>query len=522
VFSIVDIAAKRAALTPDKVALHEVAGGARLTYRELDARACRFAEALRDRGVAAGDRIAILTHNAASFFEILFACGKARIVLVPLNWRQTVSELAPLLDDSGPRMLLHDTGNAALAQALAAARPGLPLVPVLAEEESPTAGSYQALRDAAVERHDWDPVWPADGLWYMLYTSGTTGRPKAVMQTFGMAHANFVNLTSAIDLTAHDITPNYLPLFHTAGINLHTLPTLIAGGSVKVLPGFDADRFFDLIEAGELTALLAVPAIYQALAVHERFAAADLSKVRSWSSGGAPLPHSLIDLYASRGVTICQGYGMTETGPTTFLLRPEETAGKRGAVGRPLLMTESRIVGPDGRDVPAGESGELLIRGANVTPGYWNRPDATAEALDADGWLHTGDVARADADGYVTIVDRIKDMYISGGENVYPVEVEHVLHGHPDILEAAVVGLPDSRWGEVGRAYLIPRAGRRIDEAEVKAYCRERLAAYKVPKSIAVVDDLPRTPAGKVRKHVLRADAVQEATQAATRAGVAS
>ncbi|MGE5145228.1 MAG: AMP-binding protein, partial [Candidatus Eiseniibacteriota bacterium] len=317
-----------------------------------------------------------------------------------------------------------------------------------------------------------------------------------------------VNLTGAIDLTARDVTLNYLPLFHTAGINLHTLPTLIAGGSVVVLPGFDADRFFDLIEAGRITALLAVPAIYQALSVHARFADADLSKVRSWSSGGAPLAHALIDIYAKRGVTLCQGYGMTETGPTTFLMRPEEAERKLGAVGRPLMMTESRIVGVDGRDVAAGEAGELLIRGANVTPGYWNRPDATAETLDADGWLHTGDVARVDADGYVYIVDRIKDMYISGGENVYPAEVENVLAGHPDVLEASVIGVPDERWGEVGCAYVIPRPGRAVDDAALRVYCREHLAGYKVPKSFVVVDDLPRTPAGKVRKHVLRAEAM--------------
>ncbi|SME92116.1 fatty-acyl-CoA synthase [Tistlia consotensis] len=514
-FSLLDIAAKRAELSPDKTALEELVSGARISYRELDRRACRFAAALRGLGLAEGERIAILSHNRAAFFEILFACAKARVVLVPLNWRQTVAELAPLLDDCRPRLLLHDAPCAALAEALGQARPGLSLLAVEEEGTGPRPGSYQALRDKAEERRDWDPVWPAEGLWYLLYTSGTTGRPKAVMQTFGMAHANFVNLASAIDLTAGDVTPNYLPLFHTAGINLHSLPTLIAGGTVKVLPGFDAERFLDLIESGGVTALLAVPAIYHALAALPRFAAADLSKVRSWSSGGAPLPATISALYAARGVTLCPGYGMTETGPTTFLTRPEEALCKPGSVGRPLLMTQCRIVGPDGRDLPPGEAGELLLRGANVTPGYWNRPDATAETIDRAGWLRSGDIARADAEGFVFIVDRIKDMYISGGENVYPAEVEAALLGHPEVAEVAVVGIADERWGEVGRAYVVPRPGGSPDEAGLRAWCRERLAGYKVPKSVVLVEALPRTPAGKVQKHLLRARGTEPARQEA-------
>lgn len=509
-FHIPDIAAKRAALMPDKVALEEVAGAAALTYRQLDDRARRFAAALHGLGIGPGERVALLMHNAAAFFEILFACAKARVVLVPLNWRLTLAELAPLLQDCAPRLLLHDAAHAPLAAALARSRPGLSLARIQAEAEPAAADSYQALRDAAPAGREADPRWPADGLWYLLYTSGTTGRPKAVMHTFGMALANFVNLTAAIDLTARDVTPNYLPLFHTAGINLHSLPTLMAGGSVKVLPGFDAGRLLELIDAGTLTAVLAVPAVYQALSLHPRFADADLSKVRSWTSGGAPLPPALFELYVRRGVTLCQGYGMTESGPTTFLMRPEEALLKPDAVGRPLPMTEARIVGPDGRDLPPGQAGELWLRGANVTPGYWNRPDASAEAIDAAGWLRTGDVARADPDGFHHIVDRIKDMYISGGENVYPAEVEAVLAAHPDVLEAAVAGVPDQRWGEVGRAWLVPRPGRRIDDDGIRDYCRERLAGYKVPKSVAVVDALPRTPAGKVQKHVLQAAARQE------------
>ena len=366
-------------------------------------------------------------------------------------------------------------------------------------------GSFQALVDAQDDPGDWPLDWPAEGVWYMLYTSGTTGLPKAVLQTFAMAYGNHINLAGATDLTSRDVTPNYLPLFHTAGINLHTMPTLIVGGSVKVLPGFDPDRLLDLIGGGELTALLAVPAVYQALSIHPKFASTDLTKVRSWTSGGAPLPDAVLDLYLSRGAAICQGYGMTETGPTVFLMDPDNVTAKPGSVGKPWMMTRIRIVDAEGHDVERGDSGELLMKGPNITPGYFNRPEATAAALDADGWLHSGDVARQDDDGYVYIVDRIKDMYISGGENVYPAEVENLLHSHPDVHEAAVVGLPDDRWGEVGRAYLIAAPGRAIDADAIIAYCRENLAAYKVPKSVRVVTELPRTPAGKVKKHELLA-----------------
>lgn len=490
---VFDYAAKRAHLDPDKTALHEVVTGRRLTYGALDRNATRLADALLSRGLEPGDRVAVLCHNCAAFFELLFACGKARLVLVPLNWRQKGAELAPLLDDCGAKVLFFDHACADLAAGLS----GVTHIPM-----APAA--FDALLAAGDPTRRFDPDWPGDGVWYMLYTSGTTGRPKAVMQTFAMALANTVNIGQAIDLTSADVTPNFLPLFHTAGINLHSLPTLICGGTVKILPKFDPEALLALIDGGGLSALLAVPAVYQALSAHPRFDDTDLSRVRSWASGGAALPEGLIARYAARGVRLCQGYGMTETGPTVFLMDAAGVLDKPASVGKPQLLTRIRIVDPAGDDVPTGTRGELLIKGPGVTPGYYNRPEATAAAITADGWLRSGDIACQDAQGYVYIVDRIKDMYISGGENVYPAEVEAVLITHPDILEAAVIGVPDTRWGEVGAAYLIPRPGATPDPVAVRAWCQERLATYKLPKTLTVVADFPRTPAGKVRKHLLR------------------
>ena len=349
-----------------------------------------------------------------------------------------------------------------------------------------------------------DAVWPTDRIWYLLYTSGTTGRPKAVIQTVGMALANYVNVQQATGLGGVDRTVNFLPLFHTAGINLHTLPLFLAGGTSTVLSKFEVDPLLDLIGAGRVTILFGVPAIYQAISLSPRFTGADLTRVRHWGCGGAPLPESLIRAFLAKDVRVCNGMGMTETGPTVFLMDPEHAVDKIGSVGKPQLLSQVRLVDANGRDVGEGEQGELLFRGPNITPGYFNNPEATAAAIDRDGWLHSGDVGRRDADGYYYVVDRIKDMYISGGENVYPAEVEAALTNHAAVLEAAVIGVPDERWGEVGHAVIRLRPGASCDAEEIRTFARTRLAAYKVPRHVTVVEDYPRTAAGKVQKHILR------------------
>src|SRR5262245_28503497 len=491
--TLFDFAAKRAELSPDALAFAQFETETRHSFAQFNERAERGASLL-ERQFGSGDRLAVLCHNNVVFFELLFACGKIGAILVPLNWRQTAAELAPVLVDCGARMLLHDAPTAPLAQALAAST-GVRLG---------TFAAYDHMRAEALPSPRRDAAWPSDRIWYLLYTSGTTGRPKAVIQTVGMALANAINVQQATGLTSLDRTVNFLPLFHTAGINLHTLPVFIAGGSSTVLAKFEVDPLLDLIAAGRVSVFFGVPSIYQALSLSVRFAEVDLSRVRHWGCGGAPLPESLIRQYLRKNVRVCNGMGMTETGPTVFLMNPERAAEKIGSVGKPQLLSEVRLVDAEGRDVAPGERGEILFRGPNITPGYYNNAEATAAAITADGWLRSGDVAYRDAEGYYFIVDRVKDMYISGGENVYPAEVEGVLCNHPAVLEAAVLGVADARWGEVGHAAVRVRPGHTLAAPELRAFARTQLAAYKVPKYVTVLEDFPRTAAGKVQKHMLR------------------
>ena len=489
--AIPDLAAKRAALTPDAVALEELATGATRTYAQLDARADAAAAALAARGVRAGDRVAILCRQRIAFFEILFGCARLGAVLVPLNWRMPPAELDGLIADAEPALLLHDAADAGTVARLAAAPPALCL-----------DRDYEAALAAAPERRS-HPTWPAGSTWYLLYTSGTTGRPKGVIHTYRMALANHVNIGTAIGLSAADTTAAFLPNFHTAGINLHALPTLIAGGHVILMETFEAEALVGLIAARRLDAVFAVPTVYQALLDHPRFAAAPLGHVRHWGCGGAPLPDALAERYRDLGVRVCNGMGMTETGPTAFLVDPADAWDRIGSVGKPQLLCSVRIVDAAGRDVADGEVGDLLFAGPGVTPGYWRDETATRAAFTPDGWLISGDLARRDADGFFWVAGRRKEMFISGGENVYPIEVENVLAAHPAVADVAVLGRPDPKWGEVGRAFVQPADGSRPDRDALDAYCRARLAPYKVPVSFEFVSEFPRTPGGKIQKHLL-------------------
>jgi fatty-acyl-CoA synthase len=495
------MAASRAALTPDRFAFVDARHGGAISFAGINARADALAEALSELDLSPGERVAVLCLNRADFFVILFACLKAELILVPLNWRQPPAELLPILRSSGARLLFHDAAFAEPAETVAA-EAGIARV---AMDASVTAEHDMKAMMAGASGRPFGPGRRRSGdVWYLLFTSGTTGEPKAVIYTFGMAWANAINYGQPSGLSAADISINFLPLFHTAGINLPTLPLFLAGGLSHVLPKFEPEAVLDLIEAGTLSHFFGVPAIYQAISLSDRFARLSVDGVRFWGCGGAPLSAALIRRFAERGIAVCNGMGMTETGPTLFLMDREHAAAKIGSVGKPQVLAEVRIVRPDDTVIEGAGEGELQVRGPGVTPGYFENPQATEHAFTGDGWLRSGDVARRDADGYVYIVDRMKDMYISGGENVYPAEVERVLSGHEAVLEAVVVGIDDATWGEVGHAFLLPRPGRSIEPDTVKAWCRERLAAYKVPKQVTVVDDFPRTAAGKVQKHVLK------------------
>lgn len=500
-----DLLARRAELSGDRVALIDAgAGGRRRTYAELDERASRCAAFLRDEWkIGAGDRVGILAPNTIDLFDLLFACARLGALLVPLNWRLAADELAAVVADCRPAGLVYGAEYEPQAAALSAEVPDGRLAVLGGEPGGAASWAFEPALAAAPT----DPLRPAprdeSEPWYLLYTSGTTGRPKGVIYTAGMALVNHLNIGTAIDLTSGDTTLNMLPQFHTGGINLFTLPTLLAGGTAIVQRAFRPDETLHLL-ADCVTAFFSVPTVYHELAQHPDFAVTDLSGVRVWGCGGAPAPLSLIRSYAERGIALRQGCGMTETGPTVFLLDEEHASEKAGSVGKPQILVEVKAVDGAGRDMPVGEPGELLVRGPGVTPGYWQRPDATEAAFTGDGWLRTGDVGRCDADGYWYIIDRVKDIYISGGENVFPAEIEQVLDAYPGVDEAAVVGVPDDRWGEVGAAALVTSDAAAAAD-QVRAWCRDRLAGYKVPRYVVVLDELPRNAAGKVLKPELRA-----------------
>jgi fatty-acyl-CoA synthase len=493
---IPDITAQRARLRPDAIAFRDLVRRTELTYRELEDNTQHAAGLLGNLGVVAGDRVAVLSRNRVEFFELLFACAKLGAVLVPLNWRMPARELQPLVDDAEPAALFHGEEDRAVAMELGDSEL------LLVDFDESGRDGYSARRDVS-EVVRGREFWPGDETWYLLYTSGTTGKPKAVIQTPGMAIANYVNIRQGMSISADDVSLNYLPLFHTAGINLVTLPTLIEGGEVLVLPGFEVEPIVGLLQDGAIDTFFGVPACYQQIALHP-----DFGRVRNWGCGGAPMPDHLIELYLERGARVCNGMGMTETGPTVFLMDTAMVEKKIGSVGKPQVLAGVRIVDTGGNDVVQGEEGELWFGGPNITPGYWGNEQATEAAFSGGGWLRSGDIARQDADGYYYIAGRIKDMFISGGENVYPAEVENTLAAHADILEAAVVAIPDEKWGEVGCAYVLAQPGHDIPaDDDLMRYCRDRLAAYKVPKRFVTVADFPRTAAGKIQKHLLDPEA---------------
>src|SRR4051812_48658977 len=496
---------------PDKAALVDLASGRRFTYGDLDARVSRLAGHLRDAlKVSRGDRVAVLALNTTDTMEVQFACGRIGAVFLPLNTRLTVPELQYIVGDAAPSLIIHDAELAETAVSVAR------LCKINALLLLGPGGSYEAAI-ANSEPLDKAEIVSLDDISTIMYTSGTTGLPKGAIITHGMTFWNCVNLGGPAYISPASVLLTVLPLFHTGGLNCYTNPVLHAGGTVYIMRAFDPGEALRLISdsAAGINVFFGVPSIYQFMAQHPSFAASDFSRLVIGGVGGAPMPVPLLKVWEGRGVALQQGYGMTETSPAVLTLDKEDAARKAGSSGKPVLHTEVRIVRPDGTDADVGELGELWVRGPNVTPGYWNRPEANASSF-TDGWLHTGDATRIDEEGFYYIVDRWKDMYISGGENVYPAEVENVLHQIPAIAEAAVIGIPNEQWGEVGMAIVAIRPGHTLAAEEIHAHCAANLARFKCPRLIEFVDALPRNATGKIHKPTLRNNfGVSKATDAA-------
>ncbi|MFC9503306.1 long-chain fatty acid--CoA ligase [Streptomyces sp. NPDC057002] len=484
--------ARRARKTPHRTAL--IHGDTTRTYADLYERTTRLAHALRERGIRRGDRIAYLGPNHPSYLETLFAAGTLGAVFVPLNTRLAGPEIAYQLADSGAKALVYGPSHAGLVAGL----PGSTDVRVYLE----VGEEYErAVAEAPGDPVD-EPVGAEDTC-IIMYTSGTTGRPKGAMLTHGNLTWNAVNVLVDTDLITDERALVSAPLFHTAGLNMLTLPVLLKGGACVLVEAFDPNATFDLIERHGITFMFGVPTMFDQVARHPRWPGADLSSLRILTCGGSPVPTPLIAAYQERGLTFLQGYGMTEAAPGTLFLDAEHAVTKAGSAGVPHFFSDVRVVRPDLAPVDVGEVGEVVVRGPHVMPGYWGLPEETAASF-VDGWFRSGDAAQVDEDGYVHIVDRIKDMIISGGENIYPAEIEDQLLAHPDIVECAVIGVADDKWGEVPRAVVVPRAGTALDLDEVLASLAGRLAKYKIPKSVVVADELPRTASGKLLKSRVR------------------
>ncbi|MER6305853.1 long-chain fatty acid--CoA ligase [Streptomyces sp. NPDC001657] len=484
--------ARRARKTPHRTAL--IHGDTATTYAGLHERTTRLAHALRERGIRRADRIAYLGPNHPSYLETLFAAGILGAVFVPLNTRLAGPELAYQLADSGAKALVFGPAHAGLVGELR--RDADLRAPIQVGAE------YEELIATAPAMPIDEPV-AADDNSLIMYTSGTTGRPKGAMLTHGNLTWNALNVLVDTDLTADERALVSAPLFHTAGLNMLTLPVLLKGGTCVLVEAFDPAATLDVIERHRITFVFGVPAMFDQVARHPRWAEADLSSLRILNCGGSPVPTSLIARYQERGLTFLQGYGMTEAAPGTLFLDAERAADKAGSAGVPHFFSDVRVVRPDLTPVDVGEAGEVVVRGPHVMPGYWGLPEETAASF-TDGWFRSGDAARVDEDGYVYIVDRIKDMIISGGENIYPAEIEDLLLAHPGIAECAVIGVPDDKWGEVPRAVVVPAEGGSLDPDEVLASLAGQLAKYKLPKSVVFADALPRTASGKLLKSRVR------------------
>lgn len=488
---------KRWALySPNSVAISSGETGRKLTYAQLFAQSCELAIMLRDRfGVSKGDRIACVATNELEYISLFFAVQRLGAILVPINFRFTASEVAHIVNDADARLVIYEREFLSSVEGLKRvlwAFDGGDSVVECARARNRTAASPHA-DSVAKFAADWeDPAM-------ILYTSGTTGFPKGAIISHRMIFWNSINTGLRLNLTEAEVVLTFLPLFHTGGWNVLTTPCLHRGAKVILLKKFDAELILSLCEKEKVTVLFGVPTTMDFLSRSPKFNITNLRSIRYAIVGGEPMPVPLIEIWEARGIPIRQGYGLTEFGPNVFSLNEQDSRRKMGSIGFPNFYIDAKVVDDKNQEVSAGEVGELVLRGPMSMSGYWKNEKATSEVI-RNGWLHTGDLVRKDDEGFFFVVGRKKEMFISGGENVYPAEVEKVLRKLPGVREAAVIGIPHERWGECGKAFVSFESGARLSSEEMREHCLRHLAKFKVPLEFLVMADLPKTESGKIAK----------------------
>ena len=505
-----DYLARRELYSPDKLGFIDAGKSPewRLTYRNANQRANKLANWLQSQGVSKGDRVAILAKDGYEHLDVFFACSKLGAIHTALNWRLHWQELLEIFKNTTPKILIFSDDFLESVIQLTSEYPLATLH--LDGDGTPVSLHFESTLQAASDSAVTCETLEAEDTAALIFTGGTTGLPKAAEVSHRMIAWNTLN-TVIHDITHNDVYLNVFPMFHTGGLFVYTLPQVIFGGTTIFVHEFNPEQVLDLLEREKVTVFAAVPTMYQILTQADNWEQADLSALRFCTSGGAPLPVPLVEKYtAEKGIRFKQGFGMTEFGPGIFALAPEDAIRKAGSIGRPNFFVDAQVVGDGGRFLGPIEAGELVLKGPSYCSGYFNDPEATAEFIDKKGYFHTGDVAQYDEEGYFFIVDRKKDMFISGGENVYPAEIEKALYQHPAVHMCAVIGLPDPKWGEVGKACVVLKPGASATEEELIRFMADRLAKYKVPKSVTFMKALPISAAGKILKRELRDQFIKE------------
>jgi fatty-acyl-CoA synthase len=474
------------------------------TYQEVNLRTNQLSHFLLELGIQKGDRVSVLLYNCHQYIETFFALSKIGAILVPLNWRLAGPELEFIIKDSVSRILIFDTE---FVEVVASLRLNLNLSNgnyISVGSPCPDwAKDYEkCLLENPVHEPHFEVSIGDEDPHILMYTSGTTGIPKGAILSHRKTFFNALNADIFYNLTSKDIMIVSRPMFHSGGLLVEAAPVLYKGGSLILKKRFRPNEILETIQKYRVT-LLELPAtVYQFILLECDLSQYDLNSVRCYFTGGERVPKTMLKEYYRKGITISQIFGQTEASTITFL-SPDDAVLKIGSVGLPVFHGEVRIVDKMGKDVSPAEVGEIIIRGPTLMSGYWNRPDLTSETI-RDGWLYTGDLAKTDEEGYVYIVDREKDMYISGGENIYPAEIEKVLHSHPKIFDAGIVGVPDEKWGEVGKAFIVIKPGETMSNGEIFEFLKGKVAKYKIPKYVEFIEELPKTASGKIQKFLLK------------------